>query len=156
MVLQKGLFDVIVGRGAGSLMGNILRAGEEMAARASFRLADFVRGDGMGFQEQQLELAGVSMGGMQESGVEKFSWLDDWKSGLLLAVPKQKTSAMKKRIRNAPKFLRLRTDISTCPQCGYAKLLNMLCMNCLKKTRREKKDYVKRREEETKLMQSKE
>ena len=57
----------------------------------------------------------------------------DWfaGTGFLLAVPKKKVSARRKRIRNRNKFPQNRTDIETCVVCGNDKLEGHLCGHCL-------------------------
>ncbi|CAH3179199.1 unnamed protein product [Porites lobata] len=50
---------------------------------------------------------------------------------LLMAVPKKRTSASKKKLRNRHKWLKNRSDIETCVVCGNHKLANHLCGHCL-------------------------
>ena len=65
-------------------------------------------------------------------------------SGMLLAVPKKRTSHSRKRIRNNPKFPKNRTDIETCVVCGNHKLQGHLCGHCLEKVMEETKEVQAR------------
>jgi ribosomal protein L32 len=57
---------------------------------------------------------------------------DIWES-ILRAVPKKKTSYMKKRHRQmAGKALKDVKNLSTCPSCGSMKRSHVLCQNCVK------------------------
>ncbi|KAK7632878.1 hypothetical protein IWX48DRAFT_606717 [Phyllosticta citricarpa] len=57
---------------------------------------------------------------------------DIWES-ILRAVPKKKTSHMKKRIRQyANKGLKDVTEIVSCPGCGRPKRAHILCPYCVK------------------------
>lgn len=56
--------------------------------------------------------------------------------GVMWAVPKKRTSYTRKRIRNAPKHLKPRSDYMVCPQCRNLKLIHVLCGHCLKETLR--------------------
>ena len=56
--------------------------------------------------------------------------------GVMWAVPKKRTSYTRKRIRNAPKHLKPRSDYIMCPQCKNLKLIHVLCGHCLKETLR--------------------
>ncbi|KAK2800362.1 hypothetical protein FQN50_008178 [Emmonsiellopsis sp. PD_5] len=60
---------------------------------------------------------------------------DIWES-VLRAVPKKKTSHMKKRHRQlAGKALKDRLSVNNCPSCGEPKRAHMLCPNCLSEIR---------------------
>ena len=74
--------------------------------------------------------------------LEKTEEGDCW-DGLLWAVPKKRTSYTRKRIRNAPKHLKPRSDYITCPECKNLKLLHVLCGYCLKETLRKTADMRK-------------
>lgn len=57
---------------------------------------------------------------------------DIWES-VLRAVPKKKTSHMKKRHRQmAGKALKDVKSLNTCPGCGQIKRAHVLCPNCVK------------------------
>ena len=57
---------------------------------------------------------------------------DIW-DGLLKAVPKKKTSHMKRRHRQlAGKALKDVTAVNTCPGCGQPKRAHFLCPHCVK------------------------
>ena len=49
---------------------------------------------------------------------------------LLFAVPKQKVTHSRKRMRMATKQLRNLQNITKCPKCGQPKLLHNLCWKC--------------------------
>ena len=66
---------------------------------------------------------------------------------LLMAVPKKRTSASKKKLRNQHKWLKNRSDIETCVVCGKSKLANHLCGNCVGRVRRETAKFRKERNE---------
>ena len=66
---------------------------------------------------------------------------------LLMAVPKKRTSASKKKLRNRHKWPKNRSDIETCAVCGNFKLENHLCGYCVKDVRRKTKEYRKERNE---------
>ncbi|KAI1445711.1 hypothetical protein F5Y02DRAFT_385098 [Annulohypoxylon stygium] len=56
---------------------------------------------------------------------------DIWE-GILRAVPKKKTSHMKKRHRQmAGKALRDVTSLNRCPACGKVKKMHTLCSSCM-------------------------
>ncbi|KAI0384813.1 hypothetical protein F5Y04DRAFT_247854 [Hypomontagnella monticulosa] len=58
--------------------------------------------------------------------------LGDLWEGILRAVPKKKTSHMKKRHRQmAGKALRDVTALNKCPACGGVKKMHTLCSNCM-------------------------
>lgn len=59
------------------------------------------------------------------------------RSGILLAVPKKRVSHSRKRIRNFPKFPKVRTDIEVCVVCRNEKLRGHLCGYCLEGIRKE-------------------
>ncbi|CDZ97009.1 Mitochondrial ribosomal protein L32 [Phaffia rhodozyma] len=50
---------------------------------------------------------------------------------IVLAVPKQRTSHSKKRLRSVNKQLDRKTNIVTCPACGLPKLSHSICRVCL-------------------------
>ncbi|KAI5835341.1 hypothetical protein K523DRAFT_291809 [Schizophyllum commune Tattone D] len=50
--------------------------------------------------------------------------------GIVLAVPKKKTSHSKKRMRAAGKGLKDKQNIVSCPGCGSPKLAHHLCGKC--------------------------
>ncbi|KAL1719520.1 ribosomal L32p protein family-domain-containing protein [Schizophyllum commune] len=50
--------------------------------------------------------------------------------GIVLAVPKKKTSHSKKRMRAAGKGLKDKQNIVSCPGCGAPKLAHHLCGKC--------------------------
>ncbi|KAL1740038.1 ribosomal L32p protein family-domain-containing protein [Schizophyllum fasciatum] len=50
--------------------------------------------------------------------------------GVVLAVPKKKTSHSKKRMRAAGKGLKDKQNIVSCPGCGSPKLAHHLCGKC--------------------------
>lgn len=57
---------------------------------------------------------------------------DIW-DGILKAVPKKKTSHMKRRHRQlAGKALKDVTAVNTCPGCGQPKRAHLLCPYCVK------------------------
>ncbi|KAI1427979.1 hypothetical protein F5Y12DRAFT_99850 [Xylaria sp. FL1777] len=59
------------------------------------------------------------------------SLLGDIWEGILRAVPKKKTSHMKKRHRQmAGKGLKDVTNLNMCPACGGTKKMHTLCPNC--------------------------
>ncbi|KAK7542264.1 mitochondrial 54S ribosomal protein bL32m [Phyllosticta citribraziliensis] len=65
---------------------------------------------------------------------------DIWGS-ILRAVPKKKTSHMKKRIRQyANKGLKDVTEIVSCPACGRPKRAHILCPYCVKSIQKWLKD----------------
>lgn len=49
---------------------------------------------------------------------------------LLFAVPKQKVTHSRKRMRMATKQLQNLQNITNCPRCGHSKLLHNLCWEC--------------------------
>ncbi|OTB13508.1 hypothetical protein K445DRAFT_320053 [Daldinia sp. EC12] len=60
------------------------------------------------------------------------SLLGDIWEGILRAVPKKKTSHMKKRHRLlAGKALKDVTSLNKCPACGGIKKMHTLCSNCM-------------------------
>ncbi|KAI1403491.1 hypothetical protein F4819DRAFT_450971 [Hypoxylon fuscum] len=60
------------------------------------------------------------------------SLLGDIWEGILRAVPKKKTSHMKKRHRQmAGKALKDVTSLNKCPACGGIKKMHTLCSNCM-------------------------
>ncbi|KAL1975667.1 hypothetical protein VTN31DRAFT_4059 [Thermomyces dupontii] len=60
-----------------------------------------------------------------------------WES-VLRAVPKKKTSHMKKRHRQmAGKALKDVKSLNTCPACGSIKRAHVLCSNCVKEIKEE-------------------
>ncbi|KAI9090505.1 hypothetical protein DFS34DRAFT_653951 [Phlyctochytrium arcticum] len=59
--------------------------------------------------------------------------LAGWLSGILMAVPKKKTTHRKKRLRMATKWLKPMRNITTCPFCGQATLQHHICRSCAKK-----------------------
>ncbi|KHE82248.1 hypothetical protein GE21DRAFT_1288553 [Neurospora crassa] len=62
------------------------------------------------------------------------SLLEDIWEGILRAVPKKKTSHMKKRHRQmAGKALKDVTHLNRCPACGNLKRMHHLCSTCLGK-----------------------
>ncbi|KAK1778450.1 hypothetical protein QBC45DRAFT_414013 [Copromyces sp. CBS 386.78] len=62
------------------------------------------------------------------------SLLEDIWESILRAVPKKKTSHMKKRHRQmAGKALKDVTHLNRCPACGSLKRMHHLCSNCLGK-----------------------
>ncbi|TRM66366.1 ribosomal L32p protein family-domain-containing protein [Schizophyllum amplum] len=50
--------------------------------------------------------------------------------GIVLAVPKKKTSHSKKRMRASGKGLKDKQNIVSCPGCGSPKLAHHLCGKC--------------------------
>ncbi|EFQ98927.1 hypothetical protein MGYG_01940 [Nannizzia gypsea CBS 118893] len=61
---------------------------------------------------------------------------DIWES-ILRAVPKKKTSHMKKRHRQmAGKALKDNTSLNTCPACGNTKRAHLLCPHCVAQVKR--------------------
>ena len=58
-------------------------------------------------------------------------------TGLWLAAPKNRTSRIKKRMKNRNKFLKNREDIETCVVCGNTKLIGHLCGHCYSEIKRE-------------------
>ena len=66
---------------------------------------------------------------------------------LLMAVPKKRTSASKKKLRNRHKWLKNRSDIETCVVCGNHKLANHLCGHCLAEVREKTSEFRKERNE---------
>ncbi|KAI1214462.1 uncharacterized protein F4807DRAFT_408207 [Annulohypoxylon truncatum] len=60
------------------------------------------------------------------------SLLGDIWEGILRAVPKKKTSHMKKRHRQmAGKALKDVTSLNRCPACGKVKKMHTLCSSCM-------------------------
>ena len=59
----------------------------------------------------------------------------DW-NGIMWAVPKKRTSHMKKRTRMTHKYLKPKHHYTVCPNCNNLKLLHVLCGHCLKETLR--------------------
>ncbi|RYC53929.1 hypothetical protein CHU98_g12280 [Xylaria longipes] len=60
------------------------------------------------------------------------SLLGDIWEGILRAVPKKKTSHMKKRHRQmAGKALKDVTNLNKCPACGNTKKMHTLCPTCM-------------------------
>ena len=124
--------SLFVGNGLTAAFGAV-RAGEAAVGRASVCLEQMLRdltskwGSGLGgdfnyYQgEPVLALDGASSGIIEYKnegeGLKENSVLDDWKSGFLFAVPKQKTSKMKKRIRNSSKVSVLRGIFSDLIHC---------------------------------------
>jgi large subunit ribosomal protein L32 len=47
-----------------------------------------------------------------------------------MAVPKKKTSKAKSRSRRASAWKVSTPAVSTCPQCGQAKVAHTVCKNC--------------------------
>ena len=66
---------------------------------------------------------------------------------LLMAVPKKRTSASKKKLRNRHKWLKNRSDIETCVVCGNYKLANHLCGHCVTEVREKTAEFRKERDE---------
>ena len=66
---------------------------------------------------------------------------------LLMAVPKKRTSASKKKLRNRHKWLKNRSDIETCVVCGNHKLANHLCGHCVEEVREKTAEFRKERDE---------
>eukprot|EP00123_Amoebidium_parasiticum_P001201 comp12249_c1_seq1/m.7042 comp12249_c1_seq1/g.7042 ORF comp12249_c1_seq1/g.7042 comp12249_c1_seq1/m.7042 type:complete len:138 (-) comp12249_c1_seq1:303-716(-) len=90
-----------------------------------------------------LELAGA---GKLTNGTEaQRSIYDVLRDGLLLAVPKRKTSPSRKRIRNSPKEFDKNANVVKCTSCGGPKLQHMLCWKCTSKVLRETTDLRKKR-----------
>lgn len=54
----------------------------------------------------------------------------NFECNLLFAVPKQKVTHSRKRMRMATKQLRNLQNITKCPKCGQTKLLHNLCWKC--------------------------
>ena len=82
--------------------------------------------------DSPLELAGYPSYGKcpdVESTQELLGW-----DGFLWATPKKRTSHMKKRQRNAHKYLKPKCNITVCPTCKSLKLMHTLCGTCLKQT----------------------
>ncbi|TPX36371.1 hypothetical protein SmJEL517_g01554 [Synchytrium microbalum] len=50
--------------------------------------------------------------------------------GILLAVPKKRTTHRKKRLRMATKWLRPMRNIMACPLCGRMTLMHHVCRHC--------------------------
>ncbi|KAM5433951.1 Ski complex subunit Rec14 [Microsporum canis] len=62
---------------------------------------------------------------------------DIWES-VLRAVPKKKTSHMKKRHRQmAGKALKDNISLNTCPACGKTKRAHLLCPHCVAQVKRQ-------------------
>ncbi|EZG00565.1 ribosomal protein L32 [Trichophyton rubrum CBS 735.88] len=62
---------------------------------------------------------------------------DIWES-ILRAVPKKKTSHMKKRHRQmAGKALKDNISLNTCPACGNTKRAHLLCPHCIAQVKRQ-------------------
>ena len=68
-------------------------------------------------------------------------------SFLLMAVPKKRTSASKKKLRNRHKWPKNRSDIEICVVCGNCKLDNHLCGYCVKEVRRKTIEFRKEKNE---------
>ena len=66
---------------------------------------------------------------------------------LLMAVPKKRTSASKRKLRNRHKWLKNRSDIETCVVCGNFKIANHLCGHCVAKVRTKTIEFRKERDE---------
>ena len=79
---------------------------------------------------------------------ETNGYLETQDDGLLLmAVPKKRTSASKKKLRNQHKWPKNRSDIETCVVCGESKLANHLCGHCVRRVRSETRMFRKERNE---------
>ncbi|KAI8923517.1 hypothetical protein BC831DRAFT_386553, partial [Entophlyctis helioformis] len=59
-----------------------------------------------------------------------------WLEGILMAVPKKRTTHRTKRIRNAPKWIEPLRNITKCPICGTDKRIHHICPNCLKQLKK--------------------
>lgn len=67
---------------------------------------------------------------------------DNFLNGAILwAAPKKRTSHSKKRMRMTHKWLKPKQHCGYCPNCGYPKLLHVLCGNCFKKTMEKTAEY---------------
>jgi len=74
---------------------------------------------------------------------------DIWE-GILRAVPKKKTSHMKKRHRQlAGKALKDVNSINTCPACGKPKRAHLLCPYCVEEIKQSWKQAAKTAKEDT-------
>lgn len=65
---------------------------------------------------------------------------------LLLAVPKQKVTHSRKRMRMATKQLRNLQNITKCTACGSPKLMHSLCWTCYGKMKKTEKMEAKKRD----------
>ncbi|KAJ2559575.1 hypothetical protein EV175_000258 [Coemansia sp. RSA 1933] len=66
---------------------------------------------------------------------------------ILRAVPKQRTSHSKKRMRMSNKGLKNRNDIVPCTGCGRPKLIAQLCPTCYRDIKRTLKQLKSSNEE---------
>ena len=66
---------------------------------------------------------------------------------LLMAVPKKRTSASKKKLRNRHKWLKNRSDIEICVVCGNFKIANHLCGHCVARVKEKTVEFRKERDE---------
>lgn len=70
-----------------------------------------------------------SISSVFERCIDRLSLLN-FECSLLFAVPKQKVTHSRKRMRMATKQLRNLQNITNCPKCGQSKLLHNLCWKC--------------------------
>ena len=66
--------------------------------------------------------------------------------GVVLAVPKKRVTRSRKRIRNAGKFPKPRTNLTPCPACGNIKMHHHLCRHCTRMVQLHSKPIRQQRE----------
>ncbi|KAG5293535.1 WD domain-containing protein [Histoplasma capsulatum G186AR] len=77
--------------------------------------------------------------------IEIPSLLSDIWDSVLRAVPKKKTSHMKKRHRQmAGKALKDHLDLNTCSSCGQPKRAHLLCPTCVSEIKQEWREAEKK------------
>ena len=59
-----------------------------------------------------------------------FRWEEVWGVGLLFAAPMRRTTRSRKRIRNGPRALKVKTNLVKCRTCGNNRLMHHLCPYC--------------------------
>ena len=68
-------------------------------------------------------------------------------NSFLFAAPKKRVSHHKKRLKMTHKWLKNRTNYTTCQYCGNVRLLHTLCEVCLEKTLRKTADMRRKKDE---------
>ncbi|KAJ1504949.1 hypothetical protein HMI54_002431 [Coelomomyces lativittatus] len=78
--------------------------------------------------------------------VDRVTSTVDWFPFLLWAVPKQRTSHSKKRMRMATKGLKNLHNITVCRVCQGPKLIHHLCPSCLANIHANRPDVMEKKE----------